>query len=576
MPIWSDSTGSDPTRQGAGAGLQGNWVQRLRLWSGLVLMVFAASHLANHAIGLWSLADAEAARLYFVGFWDGWGGTVLLAGSALVHVTLALSKLYAGKTLRLPLWQWAQLGLGLSIPLLLADHVIATRIGQEVLGYDDRYALVTLLAWPGSRWDMIWLIAVVWLHGCLGVHYWARLYRFYPLVRPWLLGAAVLLPALGFAGFADMGQEVRTLVEENPDWLPDLFRRTNFVPGAAQAFVDTVSNRVSWVIVAFLVSLALVRAVRVAGARRGDITLSYPHERKISVPVGITVLEASRRFGIPHASVCGGRGRCSTCRVRIGAGADRLPPPSEAEERVLQRVSAPPGVRLACQIVVTGPLEVTPLLPNASPANVFSDDEARRYGVERELVIVFSDIRSFTHLAEHRLPYDVVFLLNQYFKAMVEQVETHGGHVDKFVGDGMMALFGLDTDRGTACRQALAAVQAMARELDVLNIDLASELREPLRIGMGVHVGPVIVGQIGYGPAAHLTAIGDTVNVASRLEPLTKQFQADAVISLDVAEAAGLDPSRYPAAELPLRGRSRPLATLVIEHAADIWGPEAA
>ena len=232
--------------------------------------------------------------------------------------------------------------------------------------------------------------------------------------------------------------------------------------------------------------------------------------------------------------------------------------------------AAPPGVRLACQIAVTAPLEVTPLLPTVSGPTHATTDSANRHGTERELVVLFSDIRSFTWLAEHRLPYDVVFLLNQYFRAMGEQVEANGGRVDKFVGDGMMALFGLETDRKTASRQAMAAIKAMSRELEVLNVDLASELQEPLRIGIGVHVGPVIVGQIGHGTAAHLTAIGDTVNVASRLEPLSKDFEAEAVVSLDVAEAAGLDPSRYRAAELPLRGRTRPLDALVIERGVDL------
>lgn len=533
-------------------------------------MAYAATHLANHAVGLWSLADAETARLYFTAVWRSWEGTALLAGAALVHVVLALAKLFAGKTLRLPWWQWAQVILGLLIPLVLAEHLLGTRIAHEVFGLDDTYAFVTLASWPGKAWDMIWLIGAVWLHGCIGVHYWGRLYPVYPHLKPWLLSGAVLLPVLAFAGFAGLGREVQALIASDPDWVPTLLREIGFPGKPGIRFVETWLDYSYWAFAAILASLLAVRLGQALRARRADVELAYPQGRKLTVPPGTTVLEASRRYGIPHAAVCGGRGRCSTCRVRLGAGSDRLPAPSEAEQRVLQRVSAPPGVRLACQIAVTGPLEVTPLLPAATGLAATTADGANRHGRERELAVLFSDIRSFTRLSEHRLPYDVVFLLNQYFKAMGEQIEAHGGRVDKFIGDGMMALFGLETDRDTACRQALAAVQAMSRELEVLNADLANELEEPLRIGIGVHVGPVIVGQIGHGPAAHLTAIGDTVNVASRLEPLTKEFGAEAVISRAVAEAAGLDPARYRAAELPLRGRERPLAAVVIARGVDL------
>lgn len=571
MPIWhAKRTSKVRIRPGGLDGLQGGWVQRLRLWSGLVLMTYAATHLANHTVGLWSLADAEAVRTYFTAFWRSWPGTTLLAGGALLHVILALAKLYTGRTWRLAWWQWLQIALGLLIPIVLAEHLIGTRIAHELYGYSDNYAFVTVVNWPGNAWDMMLLIGAVWLHGCIGIHYWARLYPIYPVLRPWLLSVAVLLPALGFTGFAGLGKEVQALMAADPNWYPDLLREVAFPGKPAVQFVENAVNASLLATLAVIGSLVIVRLARSWQARRGDVELVYPQGRRLSVPRGTTVLDASRRFGIPHAAVCGGRGRCSTCRVRIGAGGDRLPAPSESERRVLQRVSAPPGVRLACQIAVTAPLEVTPLLPTVSGPTHATTDSANRHGTERELVVLFSDIRSFTRLAEHRLPYDVVFLLNQYFRAMGEQVEANGGRVDKFVGDGMMALFGLETDRKTASRQAMAAIKAMSRELEVLNVDLASELQEPLRIGIGVHVGPVIVGQIGHGTAAHLTAIGDTVNVASRLEPLSKDFEAEAVVSLDVAEAAGLDPSRYRAAELPLRGRTRPLDALVIERGVDL------
>ena len=154
----------------------------------------------------------------------------------------------------------------------------------------------------------------------------------------------------------------------------------------------------------------------------------------------------SRIAGIPHASVCGGRGRCSTCRVRIG-GPDRakLPPPSPEEQKVLARVGAPANVRLACQLrPPPGHYRVTPLLPaSAGPVEAYRR-QPQAHGGEHYVAILFADIRGFTSISEGKLPYDVVFLLNRYFRATGQAVEAAGGRLDKFIGDGVMAIFGLD------------------------------------------------------------------------------------------------------------------------------------
>jgi adenylate cyclase len=571
LPIWYAKLASSGTgRLSHALSLQGDIVQRLRLWSGLVLVAYAATHLANHSVGLLSLADMEAVRQYFVGFWRSWPGTIALAGSMLVHLSLVVAKLIRGKTWRLPRWQWAQIALGLTIPWALSEHLLATRLGHEVYGYEDSYTFVIAVGWPSHIWPMVWLIGAVWIHGCIGVHFWGRLYPWYRRLRPWLLAIAVLLPALGFAGYTSAGKEIAAKRAADKFWTGDMLRAANFPGRKVIDFVKSGKESADLALVSLVVVLVGARLVRMIQAKRDKIVLSYPQGQRLAVLRGTTVLEASRQFGIPHAAVCGGRGRCSTCRIRVGAGGEHLPLPSESEQRVLRRVSAPPGVRLACQVEVTGPLEVTPLLPPASSPAAGTSDRAEGHGTERELVVLFSDIRAFTNFAEHRLPYDVVFVLNQYFKAMSEQVEAQGGFVDKFIGDGLMALFGLNTDRDTACRQAVAAVKGMSEQLQILNRDLENELREPLRIGVGLHVGPVIVGRIGHGGAANLTAIGDTVNVASRLEPLSKEFKAEAVISHEVAIAAGLDVTGHQTAELPLRGRSQPLQAVVITKGSDL------
>ena len=219
-------------------------------------------------------------------------------------------------------------------------------------------------------------------------------------------------------------------------------------------------------------------------------------------------------------------------------------------------------------------MEVTPLLPPVGGSTAAgTDDTGNRHGRERDLAVLFCDIRGFTSFSEHRLPYDVIFVLNRYFRAMSEQIQANGGYVDKFIGDGLMALFGLEVDGKTACRQAVEVVRAMSAQLEVLNRELADELQEPLRIGIGVHYGQAIVGELGHGRAASLTAIGDTVNVASRLEMMTKEYDCETAISQDVADAAGITTESLRHAELPIRGRTQPLLAVLLPRGIELPAP---
>jgi adenylate cyclase len=185
-------------------------------------------------------------------------------------------------------------------------------------------------------------------------------------------------------------------------------------------------------------------------------------------------------------------------------------------------------------------------------------------GQEREIAVLFCDLRGFTGLSEKRLPFDTVFLLNRYFEVVGHAVEEAGGHLDKFVGDGALALFGLTSDTVQAARQATAAAIAIAHGVETLSRTYASELDRPLAIAMGLHAGPAIVGEMGYGGATTLTAVGDTLNIASRLEGLAKDLDAELVISDDVARRAALDLYGRERRSLPIRGRSTPVTAWIL------------
>jgi len=299
--------------------------------------------------------------------------------------------------------------------------------------------------------------------------------------------------------------------------------------------------------------------------RRGTLRLTYPNGRQVLVPPGLTVLEVSRSAGIPHASVCGGRGRCSTCRVRITRGVESLPVATREELRVLSRVGAPPNVRLACQLRPTHNLSIVPLLPATASAQDGVARPGYLAGQEREIAVLFADLRQFTALAEHRLPYDVVFLLNRYCEVVGTSIERAGGVPNQFTGDGVMALFGVGTGPDDGCRCALIAAQEIVRSLNALSQMLVEELDAPLQVGLGIHTGPAIVGQMGYGVAVYLTAVGDTVNVASRLQELTKQYDCQLVISEQVVRGADVDGSRFPYHQVMVRNHAEPLVIYVID-----------
>jgi adenylate cyclase len=538
-------------------------VRRLRLITGLVIAAFVTGHFLNHALGVVSIEAMNGMRAGLAAWWRSAPGTILLYGSLATHFALALASLYQRSTLRMPAWEAAQLLLGLAIPPLLVAHVVGTRLTWTLLGHHIDYERIVGLLWSdaSAAAAQTVLLLVVWTHLCFGVHYWLRVKAWYPAAQPVAFAAALLIPAIALAGFAAAGASLWPGIEAvggMQKYNLDLAGMT----GAQRARMAAWRDGLAWGFWLLLGATLLARWLR---ARIGaTYQVRHASGRLITAPVGRTLLEAIRDAGIPHASVCGGRARCTTCRVRVGEGLSALPPPRPAEAKALARIEAPPNVRLACQTRPRSSLAVAPLLPPGADA-ALARSPGSPQGRERRIVAMFVDLRESTQLAEGRLPYDVVFLMNQFFAEMHQALRATNGYYAQFRGDGLLALYGMQSGIEQACREAIAGAAEMQRRMDALNASLAAELARPLRIGVGVHAGLAIVGTMGPPEAPIHSAIGDTVNIAARLEGMTKAYGCVLVVSEDTLTQAGLEPRDATLHRVRVRGRSERLNVYAVQ-----------
>jgi adenylate cyclase len=551
---------------------RGDHLQRLRLLSGLILLAFAASHFLNHALGLASLEAMETMQSWRKVVTRSWLGSGVLLAAFTIHVGLALYRTSRRLTWRLPTWEVVQILTGIAIPLLLITHVVYNRGAASLAGTDDTYTYELANIWPGLAWQQSALLLLVWVHGAIGFHYWLRLARWYPRVQPVLFAIAVALPVSALAGFSVAGRQVEWKMEA--PGARERLQATSRAPDAATGVrLDRLHDGLR---IAFLglLGLALLvpvaRAVRRAAASKVEVT--YRGGPIVRAPAGPTLLEISRMSEVPHASVCGGRARCSTCRVGVESGLIGLGPPSAAEAMTLASIMAPPHVRLACQIRPREAITVTRLVAPPSRAGRRGQPGAHPQGVERELAVLFLDTRGFTRISETRLPYDVVFLLNRLFAEVGDAIERRGGAIDKYLGDGLLAIFGARDGDAAGCRQALRAARDIDLGLDRLNAEIVGEIGEPLRIGIGIDVGPLVVGHIGHVGTASVTVIGNTVNAASRLEALTKEKGCQLIVAADVLTRAGvnLDAFPFPREEVMIRGLSAGRQVFLIRQAREL------
>jgi adenylate cyclase len=514
-----------------------------RLATALILFAFATSHLVNHAFGIRSIAAMQAASALLLAPWQTNTGALVLYTCFLLHGSLGLYALHRRRHLRLPASEASQLALGLTIPFLLITHAAGIRFGEFQHAREIGYGPVLYDFWVASP-DFalprqLILLLVVWVHGCIGLRAWLRAKPWYHRATGILASLATLVPVLAILGFVNAGLNLREAVQRDPAFAA-AFAPT---PGTAEARDAASARRIADGLTILYLGLVIgtfgLRAARDWRTKRlHAVRITYPHNRVVSVLPGFSVLEASRWAGLAHASVCGGRGRCSTCKVRIIEGRQWLDAPGPVERLTLDRIRAPATVRLACQLRPSSDIAVEPLVSvgKGSAGGATRFDAAVAGGRELQIAAMFVDLRESTRLATGRLPFDALFLFDRYIQAVTGAIRRNGGHATSIAGDGVMSVFGVEGTAALAARAAFQAALEVWGSLEALSEELAGELQEPLRIGIGIHVGMAVVGLVRTGESQSLQFLGDTGNVAAKLEAQSKQLGCTLV-----ASAAALD-----------------------------------
>jgi adenylate cyclase len=363
----------------------------LRTATGLVIGLYVTMHLSNHALGLISVRAQEAVRPWVMALWHSLPGQILLYGSLSSHATVALISLVRRRHYRMPAWEATQILLGLAIPYLLLVHIINTRGTRILAGIDIDYPYEIANLWvdPWTRYRQLLLVLLVWGHFVVGLHFWLRIQAWYQRAFPAILIGYVIVPVAALLGFAEVGMTMTAHARAEPQWMRAM--KSRGVPAdPRRAQLRTALKEwapASWLgVVALVFSAAQIRNWQ---QRHHRFKVTYPDNVVVEAPIGMSVLEVSRMARRPHMSVCGGRARCTTCRVRIDSAAGDLPAPEAIEAHALERIGAPAGVRLACQLRPAVNVAARPLL---HPSLVTSKPlrSAQEFGEEREVSRFFS------------------------------------------------------------------------------------------------------------------------------------------------------------------------------------------
>jgi len=294
------------------------------------------------------------------------------------------------------------------------------------------------------------------------------------------------------------------------------------------------------------------------------MTIEFLNEKVISIQANQTILQASLEADIPHYHACGGKARCSTCRVVVQEGGEHHSDPNTAEQNLRMKKKFPENVRLACQTKVIGnDVKIQRIIRDETDLDLYvygSDCEnLQTVGDEKPMALFFLDIRNFTPFIEQHLPFDVIHIIRRLNIMFNDVIVKHKGKIIEFTGDGFYAVFGIDEPIKEAANNAYTAGNQILESLIRLNENYITKYFDhKIDVGIGLHAGKVIVGKTGVKENNHYTVMGFPVNVAARLESATKELNNNFVISEYVYEMLKRRSKSAEQKQIKLKGVSEP------------------
>ncbi len=562
-------------------------ITRLRIITGLILFVYVFMHLLNHSFNLISIESADFVRKEFFSIiWQNPIGIFALYFSLIVHMFLGFYAIIIKKTFKLKMKDWIQIIFPVLALIMLLQHVAVSFIITKIFPGEETYELIfaAIHAAPDEYLSntllFTFMTIFIWFHGVIGIDSYVKhkssqnkkflIYlRFLPIFKIfyWIFPT---FSVLGFlVGLKEMSFITQIKALENIDKF--LFSVLNkYIPQDAFPFVFQVKPLVmNYYPIFILIILILILWSVFKIKFFGKIEVKYPGDKSVFITNGTTILEASKIGNISHQAICGGRGRCTTCRIKVVSDKNDVSKPNVNEIKAIERAGLDDGIRLACQLRPTNNISVIPLLnPNSTVQNL--KNLFNLTGKEQETVILFIDLRDFTKLSETSLPYDVVYILNKYYAACGEVIEKNNGRLDKFIGDGIMAIFDKSNSININSKNAVLSANEISLKMKELNKEIDSEFSKKIKFGIGIHAGNTIVGMMGYGNNVSETVVGDNVNIASRLESLSKKFECELVISKYVANKANMNTIELQPKKVKIRGRKDRLEIFTFNKGSEV------
>ena len=291
--------------------------------------------------------------------------------------------------------------------------------------------------------------------------------------------------------------------------------------------------------------------------------IKFINEKIIEIKEEQTILQASLEADIPHYHACGGKARCSTCRVVVQEGGEHLSHPNKAEQNLRKKKKFPENVRLACQTkVISNDVKIQRIIRDETDLDLYvygnHCENLQTVGDEKAMALFFLDIRNFTPFIEQHLPFDVIHIIRRLNIMFSDIIVKHNGKIIEFTGDGFYAVFGFDEPIKEAVNNAYTAGKQILDSLIGLNENYITKYFDhKIDVGIGLHSGKVIVGKTGVKDYNPYTVMGFPVNVAARLESATKELNNNFIISDYVYKFLN-ESNNAPQKQIKLKGVSEP------------------